>query len=195
MKEEFLYKRGDKKVVLYAGLLDEVHGQGVKAIRVNILQFPHESNGNTCIAHCEVELADGRVFQDIADASPANVARMVAPHFIRMAATRAKTRTLRDALNINAVSQEELADEPDDHQPKHNGNMAAPASEQPTEREWAFYQALVRQAKELAEQGYAIEHKTFNDGETSRTELIEEGRALRERINAAKAQALVANKK
>jgi hypothetical protein len=55
--------------------------------------------------------ADGRTFTDIGDASPTNVKRHLAPHFVRMAATRASARALRRALNIDAVAVEELGDE------------------------------------------------------------------------------------
>ena len=45
------------------------------------------------------------------DASPANVTRKVAVHFRRVALTRAKARVLRDALGVDLVAVEELAEE------------------------------------------------------------------------------------
>ena len=52
--------------------------------------------------------ADGRTFEESADATPGNVNAKIRPHFPRMALTRSKARALRDALNINLVAVEEL---------------------------------------------------------------------------------------
>ena len=45
---------------------------------------------------------------DCGDATPSNVNDKVAPHFARVALTRAKARALRDALDIEMCSVEEL---------------------------------------------------------------------------------------
>ena len=49
--------------------------------------------------------------RDMGDATPSNVTKKVAPHFRRVALTRAKSRALRDALNIDMVSVEELGED------------------------------------------------------------------------------------
>jgi hypothetical protein len=116
VKREFLFDRQGKTVVLYAGLLDLAHERGVKAIRTTMLQAPSEQNGSVSIFKAVVELEDGRCFEGTGDASPTNVGRNIIPHALRMAETRAKARALRDALNINAVSAEELGD--DDEPPR-----------------------------------------------------------------------------
>lgn len=102
-------ERQGKKVVLYAGLLHLAHEVGLKSIRTKVVQCPHPSNGETTIVEATVELAIG-AFSGIGDATPDNVGRMVAPHAIRMAETRAKARALRDALDISFVTLEELGD-------------------------------------------------------------------------------------
>ena len=60
-----------------------------------------------------METSNG-VFSGYGDASAANVGRMIAPHIIRMAETRAVARALRLACNIGMTSREELGGS-DDH--------------------------------------------------------------------------------
>ena len=109
LKPEWLIERQGKKAVLYAGLLHLAHEDGLKAITTRVIQCPHPSNGDTTIVEATVETAKGS-FAGIGDATPENVGRMVAPHAIRMAETRAKARALRDALDISFVTLEELGD-------------------------------------------------------------------------------------
>lgn len=110
MKKEFIIERQGKNFVLYAGLLEEAHGQGLKEITTSLIQPPTPENGNMAICHAVVETAKGR-FSGIGDASPENVSGMMRIHLIRMAETRAKARALRDAVNVGVVAIEELADD------------------------------------------------------------------------------------
>lgn len=131
--KQFVIQRQGRDHVLYAGLLDLAHAAGLKAIRTRLLQNPLEENNWTTIVHAEVELADGRVFSGIGDANEKNVGRTIAPHAIRMAETRAKARALRDALNIGAISLEELGDDDDAPAPAGHGvPRRVPASTDPT---------------------------------------------------------------
>lgn len=109
MKREFMIERQGKQFVLYAGLLDEAHRHGLKAIRTRLVQAPSPENGNVCICSAEVE-TDRGLFSAIGDASANNVGRNIAVHFIRMAETRAKARALRDAINVGAAAVEELVE-------------------------------------------------------------------------------------
>ena len=109
MKKEFTVEREGKTFVLYAGLLDMAHERGLKAITTTLVQIPNELNGNTAICHATVETEQG-TFTGLGDAAPGNVTRMMAPHLIRMAETRAKARALRDAVNVGVTALEELAD-------------------------------------------------------------------------------------
>jgi hypothetical protein len=82
--------------------------------------------------HAEVETAQG-TFTGLGDASPGSVTRMMAPHLLRMAETRAKARALRDAVNVGVTALEELGD--DDGAPARprsgNGRAARPADADP----------------------------------------------------------------
>jgi len=98
---------GSKDVVLYAGLLNQAHEEGLARLKTAILQIPSEENGRVAIVKAEVETSKG-LFEGIGDACPENVDEFLAPHLIRVAETRAKARALRDAVNIGVVSFEEL---------------------------------------------------------------------------------------
>lgn len=99
--------------VTYKGLLDLCHSQGLVGINTKLLQIPSEQNDFVAICRAEVTLIDaktdiGKTFTGIGDASANNVGRMIVPHIIRMAETRAKARAMRDAVNIGTVSVDEL---------------------------------------------------------------------------------------
>jgi hypothetical protein len=120
VRDEFMITRQGKQYVLFQGLLDEAHGQGLRGIDTELLQVPDSENGNVAIVKAVCEMEDGRKFSGIGDASPDNVGRNIAPHVIRMAETRAKARALRDAVNVGATALEELS-EGDDAPPASSG--------------------------------------------------------------------------
>lgn len=94
----------------YRGVLDCAHSLGLEGIRTRLLQVPGPDNDYVAIVEAEVRMKDGRVFTDVADASPRNVSARMANALIRMASTRAKGRALRDAVNIGEALAEELPD-------------------------------------------------------------------------------------
>lgn len=124
----------ETEAVLYKGLLHFCKERGIRKLSARLVQSP--SQDNKCVAICESELhitsdKDPNVIEtyyEIGDASPANVNKMIVPHLIRMAATRAKARAMRDALDIGMVSAEELAEDVFSA-PQPNG-----ASHKPTEQ-------------------------------------------------------------
>ena len=114
---------GGKEHATYAGVLAEAHKKGLKGISVRILQYPTDENHFMCICEATITMSikesmahkDGMItggidgtFVEIGDASPKNVNSMIAPHLVRMAATRAKGRALRDAVNIGKALKEEF---------------------------------------------------------------------------------------
>jgi hypothetical protein len=110
MREEYVIERGGRRFVLYAGLLEEAHVQGLRGIETELLQVPGPENGEVAIARAVVRMEEGK-FSGIGDASPQNVGRAIVPHLIRMAETRAKARALRDAINVGVTALEELGGE------------------------------------------------------------------------------------
>ncbi len=113
VREEYLQKvQGGSQHVLYRGLLAMAHekwGDNNWSMSVKVLQFPTDDNNQTTITTATVTTPNDMSFTEIGDANPENVGRHIAPHSIRMAATRAKGRALRDALNIGEAMYEEVA--------------------------------------------------------------------------------------
>jgi hypothetical protein len=107
VREEYMIERQGKRFVLYAGLLEEAHSRGLRSIETELLQVPAAENGDVAIVRAVVRMEEGK-FSGIGDAGPQNVGRMIAPHLIRMAETRAKARALRDAINVGVTAFEEL---------------------------------------------------------------------------------------
>lgn len=120
-----------KEVVTAKGLLHLAHKERLSVIRTSLVQAPTKENGDNAIALVRVVTSRGS-FMGLGDANPRNVQPRVAPHFIRMAETRALARALRAALDIGAVAIEELEEEfsfaeaPSDA-PRGNGHRAEPS--------------------------------------------------------------------
>jgi len=108
----WVIQRDGKDYIQYAGLLDILHQEsgGDFEIRTHLEQAPTEANGQLAIVSATV-IVGGRQASGLGDASPGSVNRMMAPHLVRMAETRAKGRALRDLLNVPYVTTEELGPE------------------------------------------------------------------------------------
>ena len=107
MDKKFIVKLQGKEFVTYEGLLDEAHKRGLSCIETEMVQY----DGSECIFKAIVALngKDGlKTFTGYGDTSASNVNKMIQPHKIRMAETRAKARALRDACNIGMCSVDEL---------------------------------------------------------------------------------------
>ena len=90
--------------------MDLAHQKGLKGIVVEALQYPTKANGMEGICKAIVESKDGEEYIEIGDASILNVSSQIKDHVLRMAATRAKARALRDFTNIGITCLEELGD-------------------------------------------------------------------------------------
>jgi len=110
LNPRFITTLKNREFVLYSGLLDLAHQIGIQSIHVKAIQYPTKDNGNEGICTAIVRSTDGRIFTEIGDANPKNVNAQVSAHVLRMAATRAKARALRDMTNIGMTCLEELTD-------------------------------------------------------------------------------------
>lgn len=123
-----------KEYPLWAGILAEAHKEGLLRLEVREVQVPAEANGWTAVVIARAEFKDGRVFQEIGDCNAKNTAPMIATASCRMAATRAKGRALRDALNIGQTMYEELPDaklEAEGGPPQGGGRASGPGTATP----------------------------------------------------------------
>jgi len=127
IRKDQIVDRQGRQFVLYAGLLDAAHRAGLMGIRTSLVDAPSQENRWTAIASAEVQFAWG-VFTGIGDANAENVGRLIAPHIVRMAETRAKARALRDGLNVGMAALEELG--ADDDGPRQERSNPAPAPRQ-----------------------------------------------------------------
>ena len=109
-KKRFVRRLQGKDFILYGGLLELARQRGLKRLEVDIIQIPSASNGNHGVCSARLEAEDGSTYREVGDASPDNVNGNIVPHILRMAATRAKARALRDFTGVDMVSFEEVGE-------------------------------------------------------------------------------------
>lgn len=110
MRKEFIVERQGRAFILYSGLLDMAHENGLTSIVTTLIQAPTEANNRVAIVQATVTMDNNKLFTGIGDAAPNNVAPAMQSCLLRMAETRAKSRALRDAVNIGVAAFEELGD-------------------------------------------------------------------------------------
>jgi hypothetical protein len=93
---EYIVWIQNKPFIKFAGLLQMAHAQDL----VELSETWTYNDAGLSLAHSVALFEDGRRFEGSGDATPDNVTKRVAPHFRRVALTRAKSRALRDALNM-----------------------------------------------------------------------------------------------
>lgn len=125
-RERFVRNLQGCDYILYGGVLQLAKERGLRRISTSIVQLPSKENSMYAVVEAEIETSDG-VFRELGDASPESVARSIQPHLLRMAATRAKARAMRDAVGIDMVALEELGDA----QPAEDYYDGAPAESRP----------------------------------------------------------------
>ena len=94
-----------KPFILYSGLLTLAHELGLSSIEEEILECDWE-NGRF-VVRATVTTKTGS-YVGHGDATKYNCGKMILPHALRMASTRAKARALRDAVGLGTVSYTHL---------------------------------------------------------------------------------------
>jgi hypothetical protein len=122
LDDRFITTIQGKEFVVYAGLLDLAHQKGLSSVTIEAIQYPTNDNGFEAICKATVESQRGETFSEVGDANPKNVNPKVVKHILRVAATRAKARALRDYTNIGMTCLEELGDLDEDLGDEKNGN-------------------------------------------------------------------------
>ena len=111
LNEKYVKEINGKKFVLYSGLFDLAYQKKIESLEVKEFFVDWEKKSAYCIVTAKF-VRDGEtiIFEGFGSATPDNCGTMTKEHFVEMAQTRAKARALRDALNIDMCSTEELAD-------------------------------------------------------------------------------------
>ncbi|WLR49609.1 hypothetical protein LC065_20090 (plasmid) [Halobacillus litoralis] len=95
-----------KEYVLFEGLLEVSHKDyGMTGSKTEIVQLPTEENEQTAVMISTV-FAGEKSYTAIGDASPKSVNKMIKPHIIRMAETRALGRAMRLMTGYGTVFEE-----------------------------------------------------------------------------------------
>lgn len=113
ISEEHIINIDGKPYVRYGGLLEAAHKSGLRDLKVQLLQSPTKDNGYTAVCEATAVIktrSREKTYVEIGDANTISIGNpALNPHLIRIAATRAKARALRDALRVSICSVEELA--------------------------------------------------------------------------------------
>lgn len=130
-KEKLIVRLQGKEFILYAGLVALARKHGLNSIQVDRLESGPD--GHVFKATVDGEL--GR-YEAHGDASPKNVGKMIVPHAMRMAETRAIARALRSYTAVGMCSLEELGGSTEEAKPaapkrKPRAKKAAPKAEEP----------------------------------------------------------------
>jgi hypothetical protein len=123
IQPQFIINLKGRSYPTWAGVLDAATKAGLRSLTTRVVQIPSAENGGMAIVMARAEFEDGRVFEDVGDASPANCSAQIATAAVRMASTRAKGRCLRDAINVGQTMFEELPDQ-QPAEPETNGHAA-----------------------------------------------------------------------
>ena len=185
LKPDFIIKLQGKEYVKYAGVLDLAHQKGIKSLVISCIQFPNSDNGNEAICQAVLESNDGQIFTDFGDASPKNTNKMIAPHVIRMASTRAKARVLRDFTNVGMTAIEELGDinenEPDVKLPHAKPNVES------TKKAWSdnfdkILDILKKNSKDGSREEMAELWKEFSEKKVTHLTFDEQEEILKKMV-------------
>ena len=117
INEKHIIENRGKKYVLYAGLLDAAHRNGLGGITTKLVQVGDDSNGGITIVHATVILNE-QTYTGLGEVGKRDTP-IALQNPVRMAETRSKARALRDALNASEYELEgDGEDRPEPEHPK-----------------------------------------------------------------------------
>tara|TARA_Y100000593_G_C4290272_1_gene327871 strand:- start:165 stop:758 length:594 start_codon:yes stop_codon:yes gene_type:complete len=103
-----------KRAPTTRGLIAIMHQFGVESIETETLE--HDPEKRRAVVRAVVTGSRG-TYSAHGDASPDSVSKMILPHYLRMAETRAIGRALRFALGVGEAVSDELTELPEDPGP------------------------------------------------------------------------------
>ena len=101
----------EKKHILYKALLRKAHEKGLLTLMVLQHYVDFERSSAWCIVRAMFKAKEGetsKTFDGFGSSTQENTGKMTQKHFVEMAHTRAKARSLRDALGIGDAAAEEI---------------------------------------------------------------------------------------
>lgn len=163
-----------KDYVLFEGLLEVAHAHcQLKSISTSLIQLPTQESP-FCIVQATVTTENGESFQGIGDASPANVNKMIVPHLIRMAETRAVARALRFLTGFGTAFEElgDLNEQSQETNRKPVQSVPAPAPVPSQAPKKNYVQAAVEQLQKHDEATEAMKGTPLQVSEEEIKELF-----------------------
>ena len=107
-KRGFIVSLQRKDFILYTGLIVLAHERGLTGIETEPVVMDFD---NCRFVFKAVAIGkEGQRFTGYGDTTQHNCSKMILPHAIRMAETRAKARALRDFTGLGLTAFEELGD-------------------------------------------------------------------------------------
>ena len=178
---KFIVNLKGKDFVTYEGLLDLAHQMGLISIKTEFIKFVSDGICDTVIVKAVASTKD-KEFHGIGDASPRSVNKMIEPHMIRMAETRAKARALRDLTNIGMTAFEELGGEEEKQGKVDEDKQALEDNSYASDKQLKFMARLMK------EKGFTAESmknytKTAYNKEDSKSLTKKEASELIEMLN------------
>jgi len=105
--KEYISQIKGKDFITANGLLHMAHAKGFLGWTIEEMSVDWEKDSAYC--HGMAHFENDKTYHGAGSCTPKNATSMTANHFVEMAETRAKSRALRTALNIDMTTLEEIS--------------------------------------------------------------------------------------
>lgn len=105
-REKYVEVVDGRDFISYEGLRELAH-KYIQESRVELVAAPDKDNPYA-VVKVTIHDSNGRTWDALGDASPETCVPELAPHYLRLAETRAKGRAMRDMLNLDMLMLEEV---------------------------------------------------------------------------------------